>query len=758
MRNLVFLILNLLAPITPLSSSSHSNNLSAPIFPSVYNLSSQLKRETISPVDIINLFSEYITPLGEGVSEKCNDASSHYLLEILNANPRALKMLDASAKVPPAGMLTNTILHHPGSFSSCLEVASEDLNAQHCLLTSYYRGYGIMGPAARQQGGSDGQNSKHHHLQTKIPPLPPRLNRDWDDNFQPLEGLGLLLGLGAWKLGRCVPSACSEEDVAQGLRNFMEEALGPLLGGDAITGVSLMEPFDVVSLNCHTKEEEIKLEAGDWAMIAVISAFVILVTIGTVVDVTLNILNLDNIFSEKVVRLFQGFSIYTNTLKLFHCPESGSSGSLDCINGIRFISMTWVVLGHGYSQFMGTGPFVSNLMTVFDPDGSFLGSGAFAAIINALPSVDSFFLIGATLLSYITLKELDKNNGGSAKFWTMYYVHRYIRLTGLYAIIVGLHATLLKFFATGVQSYLVDSNVEVCQDTWYFNLLYLNNIHWVSSKNLYCVGVTWYMANDMQFFLTTPFIIWALRKNRVLGCSVLGSLLVIFTIIPTVLGYINDWPFSSIILAGGSPAQNWNYEFYVVPWCRFQPYLVGLGLGYLLHKTRDLQKLPLNPVSVTWLWAMAVLMGTLVIYGLVPYQKDPTMEASTMTRALYGGLHRLVWALALSWVILACVKGVGGPANSILSWPTWVPLARLSYCIYLIHITVMSIVNSYASYRVKISHPLIIYYNIFVLALSVALAYALSMLFEAPLVHLEKILYWAIGLKELPQVRRIKAE
>ena len=41
----------------------------------------------------------------------------------------------------------------------------------------------------------------------------------------------------------------------------------------------------------------------------------------------------------------------------------------------------------------------------------------------------AFFAIctGATLLSYLTLKELDKNNGGSLKFWAMFIVHRYIR-------------------------------------------------------------------------------------------------------------------------------------------------------------------------------------------------------------------------------------------------------------------------------------------------------------------------------------------
>ena len=71
-------------------------------------------------------------------------------------------------------------------------------------------------------------------------------------------------------------------------------------------------------------------------MMGVIAFFAGLVIIGTVVDITINILNLDEVFSENFVQHFQGFSLYTNTIKLFHCPEPGAPGSLDCINGIRF--------------------------------------------------------------------------------------------------------------------------------------------------------------------------------------------------------------------------------------------------------------------------------------------------------------------------------------------------------------------------------------------------------------------------------------
>ena len=97
------------------------------------------------------------------------------------------------------------------------------------------------------------------------------------------------------------------------------------------------------------------------------------------------------------------------------------------------------------------------------------------------------------------------------------------------------------------------------------------------------------------------------------------------------------------------------YEIYQTL-IRYQPYLVGLGLGYLLHCLRETPRLPINTIALSWIWVLAALIGCLVVYGLVPYQKDPALVASTAERAFYGGLHRLAWALAVSWVILACVK------------------------------------------------------------------------------------------------------
>lgn len=62
---------------------------------------------------------------------------------------------------------------------------------------------------------------------------------------------------------------------------------------------------------------------------------------------------------------------------------------------------------------------------------------------------------------------------------------------------------------------------------------------------------------------------------------------------------------------------------------------------------------------------------------------------SVIDSAFYEPLSHVLWAVALSWIIFACVHGYGGPINWFLSWPQWQPLSRLSYSIYLCHSTIL---------------------------------------------------------------------
>lgn len=59
---------------------------------------------------------------------------------------------------------------------------------------------------------------------------------------------------------------------------------------------------------------------------------------------------------------------------------------------------------------------------------------------------------------------------------------------------------------------------------------------------------------------------------------------------------------------------------------------------------------------------------------------------------LYDALSRVTWAIAVCYVIFACVHNHGGVVNWFLGHPLWQPISRLSYSIYLTHlITIMAI-------------------------------------------------------------------
>lgn len=56
-------------------------------------------------------------------------------------------------------------------------------------------------------------------------------------------------------------------------------------------------------------------------------------------------------FAEPPYVILIAFSMYTNGEKLFRISKN--SNELTCLNGIRFFSMMWVIIGHVFSIFAG---------------------------------------------------------------------------------------------------------------------------------------------------------------------------------------------------------------------------------------------------------------------------------------------------------------------------------------------------------------------------------------------------------------------
>ena len=166
----------------------------------------------------------------------------------------------------------------------------------------------------------------------------------------------------------------------------------------------------------------------------------------------------------------------------------------------------------------------------------------FQAVNNAFVSVDTFFLMSGCLVSYLMLKELDKTRG-RVNFLVM-YIHRYLRyyliisnehkssiktyyfsnrLTGFYGFLIFFLTTVWRHCGSG-PNHIFWYEAEECAKTPWVNLLYINNfdIEYLEDQGG-CLGVTWYLANDMQFFLIAPPIIYMTWHWKKIGFALIGE-------------------------------------------------------------------------------------------------------------------------------------------------------------------------------------------------------------------------------------------
>ena len=92
------------------------------------------------------------------------------------------------------------------------------------------------------------------------------------------------------------------------------------------------------------------------------------------------------------------------------------------------------------------------------------------ALLNAFVSVDTFFLMSGLLVSYLLLRELERNKG---RFNIgLFYLHRYIRLTAVYAFILAFVASLIFYTGTGPNWYSVGVASNACRMAWWRQFLY----------------------------------------------------------------------------------------------------------------------------------------------------------------------------------------------------------------------------------------------------------------------------------------------
>ena len=190
------------------------------------------------------------------------------------------------------------------------------------------------------------------------------------------------------------------------------------------------------------------------------------------------------------------FSAIKSLHRIFTIQQKNSNDSFPFINGIRVLSLFWVIIGHSFlfNIYYTSNPldlmvWTRNIAIQFIPGAEF--------------SVDTFFLLSGFLTTILFVRQVEKDKQISVRLMVMYYIHRYIRLTPTFLLIVMISINLTPYFGSG-PIYPTQQGFEVneCRTTyWWTSIVYVGNI--IKPDNI-CLPVSWYLHNDMQFHWIAP--------------------------------------------------------------------------------------------------------------------------------------------------------------------------------------------------------------------------------------------------------------
>ena len=642
----------------------------------------------------------------EAISQECVDGFIKLFMTTTDQLhvpiPQLVNMIDAFGKLEPGYLTGNTYSY--GSYDECMGIDT----AQYCLTPLLL-------------------NLKLKNLSLPLP----------------------------YEVGMCLPQGCNETDIK--IMINMTKFLS--LNGDIMCEIDKSPPYN----------------AGAIFMLIVCGIFGVLIALGTSIDfiittyydndnvplpliINSDIVSKDSTSTERLpllrrmtadtkqknkVTLFDfitAFSLYKTVPTVLATKQPPSA--ITSINGIRVMSMFWVIVCHTYF-WVGVFQKVDNPLYILNNVGPRF---SFQPIANGFFSVDSFFFLSGLLAAYLTLREMARRKGGFPVL--MYYIHRYLRLTPTLAFVM--------FFAWFLTLHLADGPIyqqgvgvgstwyQSCEKYWWTNLLYINNVYPVNAGG--CIGWVWYLANDMQFFIVAPLMIVPLFYSLPVGLVCVGLFLAgSFAASGFSAGYydIQANQFAYFIY-GFAPDPNAD-ALYFRPYHRIPPYLVGIVLGYLIFKKA---RLPFGKL-VNWfgyilLWILATGLCMSAVYGLYPtwHQHLSTLAENV----IYQMFSRFAWGVGLAFAVFACHNGYGGVINTFLSQKFWIPLSRLTFTAYLVHPIILTVIFGSARQPFHYSDIPLAVFAVASVVLSYGAAAIVAVCVEFPLANVEVAFFKIIGL------------
>lgn len=614
-------------------------------------------------------------------------------LHIRNHTLWAVQMQDAGA-AGITGLLEGNV-YHLGDFDECMDVRGP-VGTQYCVVEVH-----IHTPPRTPD--------HRHHPDLPADPMQSVWNRIKH------EGEKWTLPLDTLHVALCAPSTCDARDLQDTVQRALDDHANCSNLPVAYT-VTISE-----ALCTSANKQRPPFSEGEIVYIVVVAVLVLMVMSGTLIDFFAT--------KKKGLRwILVVFSLKRSWHMLTKADPRPMGLNLDPLSGARTINMVVLVIAHrGFNLMRGP---VHN----YNQYESIPRAMQQTVATHAQLFVDTCFALSGLLVALLELTRAHaygKDSDSRAPLMAA-LVHRYVRLTPSYAMVVFFYATLFWRFGSGpLWDQVIGHESQACASYWWTNIFYVNN--YINTDKL-CMFQSWYLPVDLHLFFIGSALTLLLSRHRRTGLGFLVVFLGLSMLIPFLVTYFGNKPALLEMLPSlfRAPDQSNNFRtMYAPTHIRAAPYMVGLFAGYLFqrlalrHKERFTQ-------GVTWLLCLGgVALTTASLLSSVVFY-DPDMRYDGVVSGLYAALCPVVWSAGVCLVFASLVLGSRTIMSAILSWKPLVVLSRLTYNVYLTHwaFQVASVAKARAPYHLD---P----YNLFYLSFgdmvaSLLISLILFLLVEAP--------------------------
>ncbi|MBI3395951.1 MAG: acyltransferase [Spirochaetia bacterium] len=325
------------------------------------------------------------------------------------------------------------------------------------------------------------------------------------------------------------------------------------------------------------------------------------------------------------------------------------------LNGIRAMAIVMLFLVH--------------LMHAFEPKTRAMPWWIENFLFSCSSSIDMFFVLSGFLISGQLMREMARSNSIDFK---MFYLKRTLRIFPPYYLFLAFQTFYLIPMAVKFNPALEhDLGLFAKKAIW--DALYLSN--YISGT----IPHGWSLSLEEQFYLFFPLFLFLVF--RVVRQENWLKVLLILYVLPVIYRFVIHFT-----VLTNAPDQDEKFEYLTLVYFPTHGHIDSIFAGsiaaYIFDFRKDLWSwMTDNVVRRRLLLAGALTVWAAISFGVHEY------KPGIMSQVVRYNIYAIVWV-----IILLCSAKEGTLANKVLSLGIFNPLAKLSYCAYLLHIFAIGMV------------------------------------------------------------------